>query len=97
MEALPDFCMLEEVTAAPLGQDELTKGLRDMCRTKKTSAWLCFATQVFLDINHPLRLQVNSGLQEFKVDGDVARRLLNKTLEFTANTELNNWTPSKTG
>lgn len=94
MEALPDFCMMEMGNVEPVGQDELTKGLKEMCTTKKASTWLLFATQVFLDINHLLRLQVNRGLQELRVSGEEAKRSLKNALNFTAGTKLDNWAGS---
>lgn len=94
MEALPDFCMMEMGNVEPVGQDELTRGLKEMCTTKKASTWLLFATQVFLDINHLLRLQVNRGLQELRVSGAGAKKSLKNALNFTAGTKLDNWAVS---
>lgn len=94
MEALPDFCMMAIGNVDPVGQDELTKGMKEMCRTKKASTWLLFATQVFLDINHLLRLQVNRGLQELRVSGEEAKKSLKNALKFTAGTKLDNWAAS---
>lgn len=94
MEALPDFCMMEMGSVDPVGRDELTRGLKEMCTTKKASTWLLFATQVFLDINHLLRLQVNRGLQELRVSGEVAKQSLKNALNFTAKTKLDNWAVS---
>lgn len=94
MEALPDFCMMAIGNVDPVGQDELTRGLKEMCRTKKASTWLLFATQVFLDINHLLRLQVSRGLQELRVSGGEAKKSLKNALKFTAGTKLDNWAAS---
>jgi hypothetical protein len=77
MEALPEFCYLCLRTTKMPAEDELTRGLREMFRTREIPFWLVFATQVFLDIHHELRDQVNRGYNELH---NTARVIHNKYL-----------------
>ena len=79
LEILPEFCLLAQSQVHYLGEDELTRGLGDMYRTKKPTLWLCFAMQVFLDIHHCLRDQIGNAHGELQAAGYAAKHLLDKT------------------
>lgn len=92
MEILAEFSVLGHFKAVLPGQDELTRGLMEMYDTKKVTTWLCFATQIYLDINHILRRQIRKGLEDMTVAGKSAKLSLQATLKFTATTTLKGWT-----
>jgi hypothetical protein len=58
MELLPDFCFVAKYKLHLVATDELTRGLCKMALTKEIPIWLTFATTVFLDIHHILRMEV---------------------------------------
>ena len=80
LEALPEFCLLGDSKVQYPGEDELTKGLREMYKTKKISLFLCFATQVYLDITHIRRDKIGSSFQDLQAVGTEAKKTLNTAL-----------------
>jgi hypothetical protein len=93
-EILAEFCLLGHCKAVLAGQDELTRGLMEMYNTKNVTTWLCFATQIYLDINHILRRQIRTGLEDMTVAGKIAKSSLQATLKFTAPSTLKGWPKS---
>ena len=80
LEALPEFCLLGDSKVQYPGEDELTKGLREMYKTKKISLFLCFATQIYLDITHIRRDRIGSSFQDVQAIGRQAKKTLNTAL-----------------
>ena len=80
LEALPEFCLLGDSKVQFPGEDELTKGLREMYKTKKISLFLCFATQIYLDITHIRRDRISSSFHELQAIGKQAKNTLNTAL-----------------
>lgn len=57
LETLSEFCFMSafqnfEKRAVP---GEITQGFIEFARTEKSTLWLCFAAQVFLDVHHAIR------------------------------------------
>ena len=80
LEALPEFCLLGDSKVQFPGEDELTKGLREMYKTKKISLFLCFATQIYLDITHIRRDRIGSSFHDLQATGRQAKKTLNNAL-----------------
>ncbi|KAK0508380.1 hypothetical protein JMJ35_009464 [Cladonia borealis] len=80
LEALPEFCLLGDSKVQFPGEDELTKGLREMYKTKKISLFLCFATQIYLDITHIRRDRIGSSFHDLQAIGRQAKKTLNTAL-----------------
>ena len=80
LEALPEFCLLGDSKVQFPGEDELTKGLREMYKTKKISLFLCFATQIYLDITHIRRDRIGSSFHDLQATGRRAKKTLNNAL-----------------
>ena len=80
LEALPEFCLLGDSKVQFPGEDELTKGLREMYKTKKISLFLCFATQIYLDITHIRRDRIGSSFHDLQAIGRQAKKTLNPAL-----------------
>lgn len=55
LELLPEFAMIQQFDIELPVEDEITKGLVAFVEDKKVPVWLCFATQVLLDVHHGLR------------------------------------------
>ena len=90
LEILPEFFVLSK-TNAMLLSDELTQGIRDMCKTKNIPLWVVYATQIYLDIHHILRADVVRGLAELKVSG--AKSGASLDAYFAKSQSFRNWPP----
>ncbi|PLB54962.1 hypothetical protein P170DRAFT_28669 [Aspergillus steynii IBT 23096] len=62
LEVLSEFLAFHRGVPSQTFEDEFTRGLRLMFDTHEIPIWLVFAAQVFLDIHHALRGQVQEGL-----------------------------------
>ncbi len=82
VEILQEFCTLEWVRGDPPAQDELTVGLRKMCRIKVIPIWLAFAAQAFLDITHVLRRDVGRGFQDLAEVGSRSKHVIQNYFDF---------------
>ncbi|KAH7079749.1 hypothetical protein FB567DRAFT_582436 [Paraphoma chrysanthemicola] len=84
LEMLPEFfyyCRItESVASRPPVEDEFSRGLRDMFKTKEVTLPLVFAATLFLDIHHMLRHEVDFGFQRLTdathfVQGDIKEEM----------------------
>lgn len=66
LEMLPMYCVLGEGKHGLYALDELTNGLANLYRRKEIPAWLVFATQIFLDINHIMRDRIGDAYLQIK-------------------------------
>lgn len=83
MEALPEFAFIALYKIPIPGEDEFTKGMRNMIKTKRVSLWLSFAAQVYLDIHHTLRANVSKGFQELRITGLRAKKTVDEYFKFS--------------
>ena len=64
-------------------EDEITRGLRNMVLSKQISVWLAFAAQIFLDVHHLLRGDVDRGFDDLYDIGTGAKNTLQDYLSFS--------------
>jgi hypothetical protein len=64
-----------------LGVDGFRNGLLEMVNTKKVPAWLVFATENFLDIQHILKDDISRGSQELQWTYSIIRHRLQQHLD----------------
>ncbi|KUJ08859.1 uncharacterized protein LY89DRAFT_741693 [Mollisia scopiformis] len=83
LEILPEFCFLAKFDIAMLGQDEVTRGLRQFALTKAIPIWLVFAVEIFLNIHHILRETVDSGFQVLTLTATRFTQTLNRYFELS--------------
>ncbi|GLA93277.1 hypothetical protein AtubIFM57143_010626 [Aspergillus tubingensis] len=55
LSILPEFCMFDTSKFRTPTSDAITQGLVEFSKNKKVTLWLCFASQIFLDIHHIMR------------------------------------------
>lgn len=55
LELLPEFCTIQMLKLPLPTKDEVTSSLLEYTETKKVTVWLCFATQILLDVHHIMR------------------------------------------
>lgn len=74
LEAFPDLMLLSMMTEkAPLAEDELLRGLRQMSPGKDIPLWLVFAMQCFLDAQHELKGAISNGHDQLRASANSIR------------------------
>ncbi|KAL5363557.1 hypothetical protein BJX96DRAFT_187077 [Aspergillus floccosus] len=68
-QLLPEFCVLGTFGIDMPSSDLITRGLVEFCKTKQLDPWLCFASQVLLDIHHAMRHSAMSALDDLRMSG----------------------------
>ncbi|KAF3030452.1 hypothetical protein E8E15_004294 [Penicillium rubens] len=69
LQLLPEFCMIDTFGIHMLTPDAITTGLLDFCKTKKVTPWLCFASQVLLDVHHIMRHSTLGAFEDLRMSG----------------------------
>lgn len=82
MQHLSEFAFLKDFKYSLPVTDELTRGLIEMCETKKVPIWLAFATQIFLDIKNIIRPQPNKAFNDLKMTGLRTKKIINDHFKF---------------
>ncbi|EDN10451.1 hypothetical protein I7I51_01628 [Histoplasma capsulatum] len=57
LSILPEFCLFDTFKIRMPTEDAITRGLTEFSKTKKVTLWICFASQIFLDVHHIGNLQ----------------------------------------
>ncbi|KAJ5176870.1 uncharacterized protein N7482_002747 [Penicillium canariense] len=69
LQLLPEFCMIDTFGIRMLTSDSITRGLVEFCKTKMVDPWLCFASQILLDVHHIMRYSTLSTFQDLRMSG----------------------------
>lgn len=69
LQLLPEFCMVDTFGIPMLTPDAITAGLVEFFKTKKVTPWLCFASQVFLDVHHVMRGSTLGAFEDLRMSG----------------------------
>lgn len=69
LSILPEFCMIDMCNINIPAQDVITRGLTEFARTKDVSMWLCFASQIFLDVHHTMRHSTLGAFGDLRMSG----------------------------
>lgn len=69
LSILPEFCMIDMLKIQMSTEDTITRGLAEFSRTKKVDVWLCFATQIFLDVHHIMRHDKLGAFGDLRMSG----------------------------
>lgn len=91
MEILPEFCYLSLRVNRMPAEDELTRGLREAFKTHELPFWLIFAGQVFLDIHHTLRDDIEKGYYDLYRIATIVNHNIQTTLEFHKALRVDTW------
>ncbi|KAJ5388621.1 hypothetical protein N7509_011162 [Penicillium cosmopolitanum] len=68
-QLLPEFCLLSRSNIRILAMDAISEGLTEFCKTKKVTPWLCFATQILLDVHHTMRQATPGAFEDLRISG----------------------------
>ncbi|GAB1213302.1 hypothetical protein ATERTT37_002451 [Aspergillus terreus] len=69
LQLLPEFCMLGTFGIDMPSSDLVTRGLVEFCKTKALDPWLCFASQILIDIHHVMRHSTVSAFEDLRISG----------------------------
>ncbi|KAL5340459.1 hypothetical protein BJX70DRAFT_361012 [Aspergillus crustosus] len=69
LSILPEFCMLDTFKLQMPAEDVITRGIAEFAKTKNVSLWLCFASQIFLDIHHSMRHSALGAFGDLRMSG----------------------------
>lgn len=82
MQHLSEFAFLGDFKLPLPVMDELTRGVIEMCKTKKPPIWLAFAAQIFLDIKNILRDQLGKGFSDLRMAGLATKKSIIDHFKF---------------
>lgn len=95
LEMLPEFfyyCRTTEpTTSRPPVEDEFSRGLREMFKTKEVTLPLTFAATLFLDIHHILRDEVDYGFSRMTDATHFVQVDIEEELKFHEGIEMPTW------
>jgi hypothetical protein len=69
LSILPEFCILDTFKIQMPTEDAITRGLTEFAKTKKVTMWLCFASQIFLDVHHIMRHSTLGAFGDLRMSG----------------------------
>ncbi|CAG8907789.1 unnamed protein product [Penicillium egyptiacum] len=69
LQLLPEFCLIDKSGIRMLTPDAITTGLLEFCKTKEVTPWLCFASQVLLDVHHIMRHSTLGAFEDLRISG----------------------------
>ena len=76
---------------APLAEDELLRGFRDMAPGKAIPLWLVFSVQCFLDGQHELKRDISRPHAQLMNVANAQRASVQKNLEFHRSLRVDTW------
>ncbi|KAJ5917124.1 hypothetical protein N7466_010678 [Penicillium verhagenii] len=82
LQLLPEFCIFGYKSQMP-ALDVITTGLAEFCKTKKITPWLCFASQILLDVHHIMRHSQVSALDDLRMSGLRIQRTVAEYLKIS--------------
>jgi hypothetical protein len=70
LQLLPEFCMIDKFGVRMFTSNSITtRGLVGFCKTKRLDPWLCFASQILIDVHHIMRYSTLSVFEELRMSG----------------------------
>jgi hypothetical protein len=91
LELLPEFMFLARITERTPAEDEFTRGLRTMFKTKKVTLCLAYAATIFLDIHHILRGETDYCFQALSETMSVVLSNIENIQKFHKDLTIENW------
>jgi hypothetical protein len=83
LQLLPEFCMINTFGIRMLALDTITEGLCEYCRTKMATPWLCFASQILLDVHHIMRRSTPGAFEDLRMSGLRIQRTIDDYLKVS--------------
>lgn len=93
MEGLPDLVQIAIKGQAPLSEDEIIRGLRDVAEKETTNIplWLVFAFKCFLEVQHTMKGEVGRGYEQLKRTAIAMKTSMTETVNLHKSPQLPRW------
>lgn len=82
LSILPEFCMFDTFKIQMPTEDAITRGLTEFAKTKKVTLWLCFASQIFLDVHHIMRHSALGAFGDLRMSGIRIQKIVDDYLQL---------------
>ncbi|KAL4861952.1 hypothetical protein BDV12DRAFT_56795 [Aspergillus spectabilis] len=83
LSILPEFCMVHTFKIQTPAEDAITRGLAEFAKTKRVTLWLCFASQIFLDIHHIMRHSTLGAFRDLQMSGLRIQKTIDDYLQLS--------------
>ncbi|PKY00142.1 hypothetical protein P168DRAFT_337449 [Aspergillus campestris IBT 28561] len=83
LSILPEFCMLDAFKIQVPTEDAITRGLAEFAKTKKVTMWLCFVSQIFLDVHHTMRHSTLGAFGDLRMSGIRIQKTIDDYLQLS--------------
>jgi hypothetical protein len=91
LELFPEYCILNQIRNELPVQDELSRGLREMMRTKKIPMWLVLGCRIYLDIHHTMLSNIGKAHKDLQTEGLHVSKTLQEYADFSKDMSIENW------
>ena len=79
---LSEFSFLADFRYPLPVNDELTRGMVEMCKTKKVPIWLAFAAQIYLGIKNICRSEPARGYNDLRISAMRTKQMITDHFKF---------------
>ncbi|KAL1856690.1 hypothetical protein Plec18170_003661 [Paecilomyces lecythidis] len=83
LSILPEFCMINAFDIQMPTGDAITEGLTEFAKTKKVTLWLCFVSQIFLDVHHIMRHSTLGAFGDLRMSGLRIQKTIDDYLQLS--------------
>ncbi|KAL4975522.1 hypothetical protein BDW66DRAFT_66179 [Aspergillus desertorum] len=83
LSILPEFCLVDRFKIQMPAEDAITRGLAEFAKTKRVTLWLCFASQIFLDIHHIMRHSTLGAFEDLRMSGLRIQKTIDDYLQLS--------------
>ncbi|PLN80412.1 hypothetical protein BDW42DRAFT_201293 [Aspergillus taichungensis] len=83
LSILPEFCMLDTFKIQMPTEDVITRSLAEFAKTKKVTLWLCFVSQIFLDVHHTMRHSTLGAFGDLRMSGLRIQKTIDDYLQLS--------------
>lgn len=83
LSILPEFCMFDTFKFRTPTSDAITQGLVEFSKNRKVTLWLCFASQIFLDIHHIMRHSTLGAFGDLRMSGLRIQKVIDDYLKLS--------------
>ncbi|KAJ5201837.1 uncharacterized protein N7498_006500 [Penicillium cinerascens] len=83
LSILPEFCMFDTFKIQMPTEDAITRGLSEFAKTKRVTLWLCFVSQIFLDVHHIMRHSTLGAFGDLRMSGLRIQKTIDDYLQLS--------------
>ncbi|EED24643.1 conserved hypothetical protein [Talaromyces stipitatus ATCC 10500] len=83
LSILPEFCLIDTFKIQMPTEDAITRGLSEFAKTKRVTLWLCFASQIFLDVHHIMRHSTLGAFGDLRMAGLRIQKTIDDYLQLS--------------